>query len=135
VKRLDCVEFYELYGTNNRANEFGDIDYETGARVTATIEKPPAYGIDIPDWSEEDPASLESWFGPGGFVEPLRKIVLSNCRELERAKALVEGVKITESRLDDLAHVHPNYVQFIIDGLGGRKARENNVIQTMRAGS
>ncbi len=94
-----------------------------------------AYGIDIPDWSEEDPASLEAWFGSYSFFDHYRKVVLSNCMEIERAKATVAGEKTTESRLESLARLHPNYKQFLADALQGRTAREQNVRESLRVGA
>jgi hypothetical protein len=89
----------------------------------------------LPLCDTENPADLEAFYGPGGFVEPLRKIVLSNCREIERAKAITENLKTTESRLDDLAHVNSAYVDFIIAHLEGRRLREENVLQSLRRGT
>jgi hypothetical protein len=98
-----------------------------------TTSTAPAYGIDVPDWSEEDPASLEAWFGNYSFFDHYRKVILSNCMELERAKAA--GEKITETRLDSLARLHPNYLQFLADSLQGRTARERNVRESLRNGA
>ena len=56
----------------------------------------------------------------------MRKIVLSNCREIERAKAVAAGTKRTEAQLDDMSRLHPNYVDFIMAGLQGRTIRERN---------
>jgi hypothetical protein len=92
-------------------------------------------GEKLPLCDTENPADLEAFYGPGGFVEPLRKIVLSNCREIERAKAIAENLKTTESRLDDLAHINSAYVDFIIAHLEGRRLREENVLQSLRRGS
>jgi hypothetical protein len=90
------------------------------------------YGVEgLPGVDMDDPGQVEAFYGPGGFVDHLRKIVLSSCREIERAKALASGEKMTESRLDDLAHLHENYVQFIIDHLNGRRLRELNVLQSL----
>lgn len=98
-----------------------------------TTNTVPAYGIDVPDWSEEDPASLEAWFGNYSFFDHYRKVILSNCMELERAKAA--GEKITEARLEALARLHPNYITFLADALGGRIARERNVRDSLRNGA
>jgi hypothetical protein len=90
---------------------------------------------DLPACNDEDPAELESFYGPGGFVDALRKICLSNCREIERAKALAGQEKVTESRLDDLAHTNDIYVGFIVTHLQGRKKREENVLSSLRNGA
>lgn len=83
------------------------------------------------DYDETDPGSLEAWFGPFGYAEHFRKIVLATCRELERAKALERGEKVSEARLDDLARTSDQYVQFIVDTLNGRHLREKNALAAM----
>jgi hypothetical protein len=105
------------------------------APIYEPTSMPDRIGDKLPLCDTENPADLEAFYGPGGFVEPLRKIVLSNCREIERAKAIAENQKTTESRLDDLAHVNSAYVDFIIAHLEGRRLREENVIQSLRRGA
>lgn len=94
---------------------------ETGNRIS----KP------LPACDTNDPAQLESWFGPFGFADHYRKVVLANCREIIRATMTIKGGKVTESRLDDLAHTHPNYLQFLTDALDGRRIRETMIRQPM----
>ena len=86
---------------------------------------------EIPGCNLADPADLEAHFGNFGFFEHLRKIVLANCREIERAKALERTEKVSEARLDDLSRVSDTYVAFIIDNLEGRRRREQNVRDSM----
>lgn len=81
----------------------------------------------IPAIDTTNPAISESWFGPFGFYEYFRKVVLSNAREIERAKATAAESKTSESRLDDLAHTNSAYVSFLIEGLEGRRVREELV--------
>lgn len=82
-------------------------------------------------YDASDPASMEAWFGPFGYAEHIRKIVLASARELERAKATARQEKVSETRLDDLARVSDRYVQYIVDTLKGRQLRETNVLSTM----
>ncbi|MGN6206016.1 hypothetical protein [Humibacter sp.] len=79
-------------------------------------------------WDENDPASLESWFGNYGHAEHFRKVVLASCREAERAKAVAAEAKVTEARLDDLARTSDAYVEYLITTLRGRALRERNVL-------
>jgi hypothetical protein len=100
-----------------------------------TTNTVPAYGIDVPDWTEGDPASLEAFFGNYGMWEHFRKVVQANCEELVRAKYESDGQKITETRIQALGRLHPNYIQFLTDGLFGRQAREQNVRDSLRNGA
>jgi len=85
----------------------------------------------IPLCNTEDPADLEAWFGPFGWADHLRKIVLSNCAEAIRARA--EG-KVTEKQIDTLAHIEGAYVDFVIQCLNGRRLREQNVRDSITGG-
>lgn len=87
--------------------------------------------VKIPVCDVSDPGSLEAWYGNFGFFDHWRKVVLSNCREIERARAVERSEKVTESRLDDLARVSNTYVSFLTIHLGGREMRENMVRQEM----
>jgi hypothetical protein len=83
---------------------------------------------EVVGWDENDPASLESWFGPFGHAEHLRKVVLASCREAVRAKYALAGEKITVDRTDDLARLSDKYVSYLIETLNGRRLRERNVL-------
>jgi hypothetical protein len=48
---------------------------------------------------------------------------------------LTNQEKVTESRLDDLAHTNDIYVGFIVSHLQGRKKREENVLSSLRNGA
>lgn len=87
-------------------------------------------GTRLPDFDFNDPAQLEALFGNFGFSDHWRKIVLANCREIERAKAATTEGKVTEARLDDLARLHPSYIDFITEHLDGRALRERNVLDS-----
>ena len=83
---------------------------------------------EMPEYDSADPADLEAWFGNFGYDERLRKVVLSNCKEIVRARYELAKEKISESRIDDLAHVHDNYLDFLVASLNGRRLREQNVL-------
>ena len=76
---------------------------------------------------DTDPAELEAWYGAYGWADHVRKLVLSNCAEMIRAAAAVEGAKISETRINDLAHTHELYLDFLLQSLHGRTLREQNV--------
>ena len=48
-----------------------------------------------------------------GYADHVRKIILSNCAEIIRARAAVEETKLSEARIDQLAHIHDFYLDFI----------------------
>ena len=85
----------------------------------------------LPVCDTTNPADLEAWFGNYGFADHFRKIVLSSCREIARARATE---KITEARLDDLAHTDGLYIDFLIQCLDGRRLREQNVRDSLCRG-
>ena len=85
----------------------------------------------IPLCDTTNPGDLESWYGPFGFVDHFRKVVLSSCKEIERAK----NPTASESKLDTLAHVNDRYVDFLIECLNGRRKREQNVLDSTRTGA
>jgi hypothetical protein len=71
-----------------------------------------------------DPAHLSAWYGPFSFFEPYRKVTISHCREACRAACAAQEQRVTEARLDDLAHLHPEYLEFLTTHLKGRIAYE-----------
>ena len=75
--------------------------------------------VTIPDPGEEY-HELCAWFSGFAYSESYRKVVLSACREVVRAGAVLSGQKVTEARLDDLARVHPSYLEFLAKHLEGR---------------
>src|SRR5881275_198209 len=58
-------------------------------------------------------ARLRAVYGPGGTFDALRKIELSKAAAVVRAQATLEGKKVTEAYLDEMAHVSDSYVAFI----------------------
>ena len=73
---------------------------------------------------QANPGHLAAWYGPYGFFEPYRRTTLAHCREACRGEYAAKGERITESRLDDLAHLHPGYLRFLAFHLTGRMAYE-----------
>jgi len=80
-----------------------------------------------PACDQNDPGSLESWYGNFGFFDHYRKSVLADCREIIRAKGSDGDKRLTEARIDDLARVSDIYLTFLAQHLEGRTKRENNV--------
>lgn len=76
---------------------------------------------------DDDPAMLAALYSGFAVAENWRKCVLAQCKELIRAGASLQNQKLTEARLDDLARVHPSYLQFLEIHLRGRVMWERNV--------
>jgi hypothetical protein len=106
---------------------------DTGAFHTMDTDE--ALGGNLPLLDLNDPAQLEALFGNFGIWDHYRKSVLADCREIIRAQFVEKGEKVTESRLDDLARLHPHYLDLLAKGLDGRRAREQNVWDSLRGGA
>lgn len=65
-------------------------------------------------------ARLRAIFGPGGTFDPQRKIELSKAAAVVRAQATLEGKKVTEAYLDEMAHCSDGYVAYITDATSAR---------------
>lgn len=76
----------------------------------------------------DDYHELAAFYSGYAFYEAYRKIVLASCKEAIRAKYLMNGQKITQDRLDDLAHLHDSYLDFMTRHLGGRKEYERTFL-------
>ncbi len=61
----------------------------------------------------EKGADLRARYGPFGTFDHLRKIELARLAGLVRAQATRDGVKVTAAEVDDNAHSHPDYREFI----------------------
>lgn len=88
----------------------------------------------VPNCNPSDPAQIEALFGNFGLFDHWRKVVLSNCEEIVRARYTLKGEKITESRINSLARLHPNYIELLTQGLLGRTERERNVHEAASGG-
>lgn len=58
-------------------------------------------------------ARLRARHGTFGSWDAERKIALATAAALVRAQSALENKRITESAIDESAHVHPTYVDFI----------------------
>lgn len=94
-----------------------------------------ALGGNLPPLNLDDPAQLEAFYGNFAFFDHYRKSVLAECYEIERAKAAQAGEKVTEARLENLARLHPNYLDFLGQHFNGRHQREQNVVESLRRGA
>jgi hypothetical protein len=88
-------------------------------------------GDRMPQCDMNDPADLESWYGPFGYADHWRKVVLANAREIVRATNTMSGDKISEARIDDRARTSDAYLNFLTTHLDGRRKREQNVLASM----
>lgn len=82
-----------------------------------------------------NPGEVEAFYGNFSFCDHWRKTVLSNCKEIVRAKYELAGAKISESRIEDLARTHDIYLDYLTEHLKGRTIREDNVRETLRTGA
>lgn len=89
-------------------------------------------GERLPVVDLDNPGQLEAFYGNFGFADKWRKVVLANCKEIVRATYANRDERISEARIDDLARVHDNYLDFLITHLKGRTLREKNVLTSGR---
>jgi hypothetical protein len=61
----------------------------------------------------EKVADMRARFGPFGTADHLRKIELSRLHGLIRAQALRDKRRITNQQVDEEAHAHPDYYDFV----------------------
>lgn len=61
----------------------------------------------------ERTAVLRAKYGPFGVWEHLRKIELARLKALRRAQYQDQRVRASNDRIDDEAHQHPDYVEFV----------------------
>src|SRR5881396_3723459 len=65
-------------------------------------------------------ARLRALYGNGGTFDALRKIELSKAAAVVRAHAMLEGKKVTEAYLDEMAHCADGYAQYITEATSQR---------------
>jgi hypothetical protein len=99
-------------------------DRETVQRETARASTVAALA---PDRESDDPAVLAAFYSGFAYAEHYRKVVLSQCREIVRARYALRNERVTESRLDDLARTHPIYLSYLEKHLQGRILWEEEV--------
>ncbi len=61
----------------------------------------------------EKVADLRARYGGFGTFDHLRKIELSRLKGLVRAQSTRDKIKMTNDQIDDEAHAHPDYYDFI----------------------
>jgi hypothetical protein len=104
--------------------------------MTATMpETDEALGGNLPALDLTDPANLEAFYGNFAFFDHYRKSILAQCHELLRGKYASENEKVTETRLENEARVHPIYLDFLAEHFNGRQKREQNVFDSLRNGA
>jgi len=86
----------------------------------------PAYGV--PERDGDDYATLAAWYSGFAFCEQFRKVVLSQAKEALRGAMALQDIKVTESRLDDLAHTHQSYLAYLTVHLQGRMRWEEEYL-------
>ena len=94
----------------------------------------PVPDITIPARDSNDPALLAAWYDAFGAAEHYRKVRLAHCREIVRAKAALNGEKLTVDRTDDLGRLHPAYLLFLEENLRGRTLWEQEKLKQGRGG-
>ena len=82
--------------------------------------------ITVPE-PDDDPALLSALYAGFSVMEDWRKVVLATCRELVRASAAAGRQKLSETRINDLAHTHRAYLEFLEMSLRGKVKWERNV--------
>jgi hypothetical protein len=83
----------------------------------------------VPDRESDAPEVLAAWYSGFSFAEHYRKVVQAQSRELVRAQYAANAEKITEARLDDLARLHPLYLDFLARHLTGRQKWEKMALE------
>lgn len=67
-------------------------------------------------------APLRAKHGPFGTFDALRKVQLATIAATIRAKAVAQGVKLTEASIEEAAHASPEYAGFIAQGTSEKAA-------------
>lgn len=75
----------------------------------------------VPIVTDDTPSQAAWYFGADTLFGHYRKVLLAGCRESVRATATESAVKLTEARIDDLAHTHAAYLDFLATHLDGRR--------------
>lgn len=74
----------------------------------------------VPLVESDDYATLAAWHSGFAYAETYRKVVLAHCAEAVRASCAVAGRKVSEGRIQDMARLHPEYLDFLRRMLEGR---------------
>ena len=68
----------------------------------------------------EKVADLRSKYGSFGTFDHLRKIELSRIKGLIRLQAMRDSRKMNNDQVDEEAHEHPDYTQFVVEATRAR---------------
>ena len=68
----------------------------------------------------EQVADLRAKFGPFGTFDHLRKIELSRIKSVVRLQAMQDNRKMNNDQVDEEAHEHPDYTQFVVQATKDR---------------
>lgn len=82
------------------------------------MPKPPG-GV-IPERQTDTYEELCAWYSGFAWCEHYRKVVLSQCQEIVRARFAASGEKITESRIESLSRLESGYLGYLARHLEGR---------------
>ncbi len=95
------------------------------------------YGLPLPPCDMTDAADVEAWFESKQYAvgEHVRTMVKAQCKELIRAEYAARGEKISDGRTDDLARLHPSYLEIVKDLLVGRRTLNQDRANTLRNGA
>jgi chorismate mutase len=97
------------------ATSLGDIETRMGLPSIESL-------LAERDTLVKEVALLRAKHGPFGTWGDLRKIELAKWAASIRAKAVLEERKLTEAAIEEAAHSHPMYVDFVTQGTS-EKAR------------
>ncbi len=84
-------------------------------------------GIKFPDMVTSDPALLSAFFNGYSIADSWRKVLLSAVKEKVRAAAALNGTRMSEARVEDVARISGEYVEFLTNLLHARYKFEKNV--------
>lgn len=68
----------------------------------------------------EKVADLRAKYGSFGTFEHLRKIELSRLKSLVRIQSMRDNRKMNNDQVDEEAHEHPDYTQFVVEATRAR---------------
>ena len=74
----------------------------------------------VPLQESDDYATLAAWHSGFAYAETYRKVTLAHCAEAVRASCAAAGRRVSEARVQDLARLHPQYLDYLRRTLEGR---------------
>ena len=85
-----------------------------------TIPTVTAEDVLVPDRESDEWGVLAAWYSGDRYSEHYRKVTLAHAKEIIRATAAANSEKVSEARIDDLARLHPMYLDYLARHLDGR---------------